>query len=380
MDMQQFDILMNVDMNDGEYVDDTILDILCLLIVDGVLTSDLTVDCCKNDPADFLKNLISASDLKYKDTLLALLASTVEHDVTMFISSDPDETSGEIMDRVIKLLLSLSCEEMIILRNKRHNSVFWIDLTNTFNSYFMKQGIAASLPLIIFACPKVFEIFKDSRFHDNIDQQAQDFVELFKRYYESVPLETIAFDERPYKQILHQCAKSGVSVSGWLERASKCLESKHAKPKYWMFEHLDSEVADMIMNKEGYYMLALNGDDVDRFETGEECHELRKYIVSNGFLRDVWNNYHEEAEKLYAYYEIDTRQEKSKSQTIRFFCFNNAFDGVNPLKLVFDFDPKSENEVYRFVSIDTIAEENYLLNIHRYNSCEYNMCKNPVFL
>ena len=369
--MQQFDILTNIDGNVGECVGDTMMDLLFMFRLDGIIESDKMPLGDSTDTVQFLKDLIDGSDVDYKDTLFALLDSIIECNEII---------SGEMLDKVMKLLVSLSSEDVVKLRNQRYNNVFWIDLTNTFSSYFGRKGVAEALPLLIFGCPKVFEIFHNSRFNDGVDRQAQELVEIFSRFYESVPLETIAFDERPYRQVLHQCAKAGMSVSGWMERASKCMKFKDVNPKYWMLEHLDSEVADMIMNKEGYYMLSLSGDDVKSFETGEEYSELRKFIVSNGYLKDVWNNYRDDVDMLFAYYEIDSRQERSKSQTVRFLCLNNALDGISPLRLVFDFDPKSENEVYRFASLETIAEESYQLNIHRYNSCEYNMCQNPVFL
>ena len=379
MNMKQFDIFTNIDDKNGEYVGDAMMDLLCLLRMDGVIESDKTPVCGTGDPISFLKDLIATSEVDYKDTLLALLDSIVENGETVFISSDSDETSGEMLDRIVNLLISLSCEDVIKIRNQRYNDVFWIDNTNIFSSYF-NTGVASAFPLVISGCTKVFEIFKNSRFHDIDDQRADEVAEIFTKFYEAAPLEAVAFDERPYRKLLCQCAKAGVSVSGWMERAKRCLCNKDCDVRYWMLEHVDSAVADMIISKEGYYMLSLSGDDVDRFETGEEYAELRKYIVSNGYLKDVWNYYCEECDTLFAYYEIDTRKERSQSQTVRFLCFNNITDGINLLKLAFDFDPESENKVYRFVSAETIAEENYLLNMNRYNSYEYNMCQNPVFL
>ena len=379
MDLKKFDIFTNADSKNGEYIGDTMNDLLFLLRMDGIIEAGRTPVCGKGDPISFLKNIILASAVEYKDTLSALLDSIVENGETMLISSDSDETSGEMLDRIINLLMTISYDDAIKIRNQRYSNVFWIGYTNIFGSYF-SRGTASALPLVILGCTKVFEMFKNSRFYDSDDQKAHEVAEIFKKFYESVPLETIAFDEKSYRKVLRQCAKAGVSVSGWMERARQCLNNKDCDVKYWMLEHLDNAVADMIMSREGYYMISLSGADVDRFEAGEEYAELREYVVSNGYLKDVWNNYCEDVDTLFAYYEIDSRKERSKTKDVRFLCFNNLEDGINLLKLAFDFDPESENKEYRFVSIETIAEENYLLNINRYNSWEYNMCQNPVFL
>lgn len=358
--------------------------ILIFLRLDGVINFGKTELCSNSDPVNHLKKIIEDSDIQYKDTLFALIDIVVNDRKGGFISDDPHESSGEKLNKAIMLLSLLSNDDII----KYGAPDLYID--HGIFSDFFEEGTGMAMPYIYLGCPKALEIFKKARlnggkFVDN-NEHADKIIELFRETLENKPLEQIAFDKKHYKDILLQCANAGISITDWARCANTCMLDKTSKTKLWVLEHLDEQVAEIIMCREGYFMLTLIEDDVSSFESSENFKQLRKYIVDNGFLKDVWHSYKELDNNLHiktAFYEIDTRQGATKSKFIRFYNYENAeYDEeyVNLYHIACGFDPEIKNKVYSFIPFEAVADEGYRLDMGLYNSHEYAQCKHPVLL
>lgn len=361
--------------------------ILLLLRLDGVLEFGKTPLCGNGEPVEFLKRVINESCIEYKDTMLALVDVALEDTKPAFISDDPNESSGEKFDRAVMLLSLLPKED--ILKYGGKDTVLGQDTQGIFCQFFNgAYGIAKVLPLIKTGCPKALEIFKDARIREewiDTDKDADTLAESLRAFINLGSPKCIAFDENPYRNILLQCANSGKSISGWVKDALYCLEDKTCDVTSWMLEHIDAQVADTIMNREGYYMLSLMDSGISKFESSEEYKELRKYIVDNGYLLDVWHCQADFGDFMVnvAFYEIDTRTPNRNNGHIRFFNFENSYldeDHCGLRDILFGFDPETSNKVYYFLPVGRVASEDYRLDMDLYNSNGYARCQNPVLL
>lgn len=361
--------------------------ILLLLRLDGVLEFGKTPLCGAEEPVEFLKRIIEKSSIEYKDTMLALIDVVLADKRPIFISDDPNEAPGEKLDKAVMLLSLLSKDDILEYGGK--DTVLGLDTQGTFCQFFNgSPGTAKVLPLILTGCPKALEIFKDARLREELidtDKDADALAESLRAFISPGSSKCIAFDESPYRNILLQCANSGKSISGWVKDALSCMEDKTCDVTSWMLEHIDAQVADTIMNREGYYMLSLMDSDIVKFESSDEYKDLRKYIVDNGYLLDVWYcpaDYGDFIINL-AFYEIDTRTRGRNNGHIRFFNFENSYldeDHCGLRDILCGFDPESSNTVYRFIPVERVASENYRLDMDLYNSYGYARCQNPVLL
>ena len=302
--------------------------ILLLLRLDGVLEFGKTPLCGAEEPVEFLKRIIKKSSIEYKDTMLALIDVVLADKRPTFISDDPNEAPGEKLDKAVMLLSLLSKDDILEYGGK--DTVLGLDTQGTFCQFFNgSSGTAKVLPLILTGCPKALEIFKDARLREewiDTDKDADALAESLRAFISPGSSKCIAFDESPYRNILLQCANSGKSISGWVKDALSCMEDKTCDVTSWMLEHIDAQVADTIMNREGYYMLSLMDSDIVKFESSDEYKDLRKYIVDNGYLLDVWYcpaDYGDFIINL-AFYEIDTRTRDRNNGYVRFYNFDNS--------------------------------------------------------
>lgn len=362
-----------------------ILRLLLLLRLDGVLDFGATHLCGDGDPVEYLKKIINGSSIENKDTMLALLDVALNDEQQAFILDDPEELPGEKLDKAIMLLSLLSKED--ILEYGGRETVSGKDTQGIFCSFFPQERyIAKVLPLVMTGCPKALDIFKNAlkRGCQDENQQASILAESLSDFFaENDSLQSIAFDRIPYRNIILQCANAGESISDWVRNASVCLDDNTCDVNTWVLEHIDSQVSHTIMNRKGYYMLSLADSDIVRFESSEEYKSLRKYIVDNGFLLDVWHScfdYGEFCVNL-AFYKIDTKTRNNGY--VRFYNFDNlCLDEEHSYleDILKGFDPKTSNQVFRFISIDKIAEESYRLDMSLYNSHDFAISKNPVLL
>lgn len=361
--------------------------ILLLLRLDGVLEFGKTPLCGNGEPVEFLKRVINESGIEYKDTMLALVDVALEDTRPPFISDDPNESAGEKFDKAVMLLSLLSKEE--VMEFGGNDTHIGQDTQGAFCTIFHNEPrLAKVLPLIMHCCPKALEIFKNVRLKQrwgDSDKDADTLAESLREALEDSPLKCIAFDEDPYRNILFQCANSGTSISGWVKEASSCLGDNACDVTSWILEHIDAQVAETIMSREGYYMLSLMDSGISKFESSEEYKELRKYIVDNGYLLDVWHCQADFGDFMVnvAFYEIDTRTPNRNNGHIRFFNFENSYldeDHCGLRDILFGFDPESSNTVYRFIPVERVASEDYRLDMDLYNSYGYARCQNPVLL
>ena len=361
--------------------------VLLLLRLDGVLEFGKTPLCGNGDPIKFLKSIIENSGIDYKDTLLALIhVALTESNQAAFISDDPNETPGEKLDKAVMLLSLLSKEDLLDYNGKYANGLE--DTKGLYYNFFDERiGIVKVLPLIMSLSPKALEIFENARLKYEIDsaQNADSFPDPLKEIIESSPLKPIAFDILSYRDILLQCANAGLSISSWVKKASICMNDNTCKVDTWIFEHMDSKVADTIMTREGYYLLSLMDYDIAKFASSEEFNELRKYIVDNGFLKDVWHLQRDFGDFTidFALYEISTMSDNKNEGYIRFYNYDNVeFDDEHSdlSDILCGFDRESSNKVYRFISANAVKEEGYRLEMNLYNSYDYAKSKNPIIL
>lgn len=357
--------------------------LLILIRLDGILEFGKTPLCGDADPVDFLRGIINDSQIDYKDTLLAFLDLSLRETEPAFIIDDEQEVPGEKLDKAVMYLSLLSKED--ILEYSGNDMAINQDTQGTFCQFFhTTPSVAKAFPYIMQGCSKAMELFKAARIRDkrhDSDGEAADFLSELT-LDSNVP---IAFDNQPYNNIILQCANAGMSISGWVRDAKLCLKDTNDDVQAWMLERISPSVANAMMTRPGYYMLSLSDEGISVFENSEEYKELREYIVSNGYLKDVWHgiaDYGDFYTKL-AFYEIDTRQENGNGGFVRFFNFDNEkldSDHSTFGHLLWGFDREDKTKIYRFVSTQTIAEENYRLDMELYNSYRFAISKNPVFL
>lgn len=359
--------------------------ILLLLREDDVIEYGKTPLCEEGDPTEFLKKLISSSDVTYKDTMLAILEDQRDTDKPIFIDDDPFETPGEKFDRAVLLLSLLSKEEIyeyggeIPVMGQTTQGIF----CQMFNSTF-----AEIAPLFYLGLPKYKYFFNCAKFKDGwviSEKEAQNLAETFSIYNKAESNYPIAMDDCYYRNVLRQCLRAGVSVSGWLYRWDVAMKDSSINCHAWLFEHYDEGIINMIISNKGYYLIAL--DEISRWPLlhGKDYLPFRKHIVDNGYLVDVFQMYvpslYYEPGKYLTYIEI-LAEGLSQQKKVRFFNCEHEWDPekVPSYKDILFGNPEEENDYYRFVSAEKIVEEAYSLDMDLYNATEYRKCGNPVKL
>ena len=351
--------------------------VLLLLRYEGILEFGRTPLCGDNNPDDFLRGLISDSGLDYSDTLLALLDYVREHSFASkgasvyFITEDPDETAGEKLDRSV-MLLSLLSQDDIHVWGWGGSS----DIINSFSAFFTGiKGVGNTVPYFMFLSPKLKELFNAPKIARKGDEADKDMAEHFSRICDELlgwndgP---VAMSDHIYNYALLQCANAGVSRSSWLYNADDIDTAVAAGVTHWLIDKLDDRVAELIMSREGYYLIADGALDLPKF------YELRKYIVDNGYLTDVWyTSVDMDVERLFVCYEINAFKSVEPSEKIRFFNFCTGNAGLFDLLLP---EHMPENSSSKYFTREDIADNAYKLNMNLYNSVLYAECKNPVFL
>ena len=358
-----------------------IRNILLLLRKEGVIEFGKTPLCGDGDVSAYLKDLIQSSGLPYRDTMMALLEDQNETDEPLVIDDDPDEPQGEKLDRGILLLSLLSPEE--IFEYGGETSLIGLDTRGNFSTIFEGTPFQRIASLAYLGSSKPRELFSHLKFklgwgEWEVTQLAEAIVPK-----EGKGEAKVALPGPEYRNILRQAIRSGVSVSGWLFKSEVAMLTPDEGIFAWMFDTVDESVAQFIMHREGYFLLALDETSRKAFLHGDSFFELRRYIVDNSFLRDVYQRLVQPdwsyPGDYFTYYEINT---KDPSQLVRFLnCGESESEGDLTLQTVLrGYDPEEENEFYRMIPHSQIVEEGYLLDMDIYNSREYRECKNPVRL
>ncbi len=364
-------------------LDRLVYNVLLLLRFEGILDFGKTPLCGDRNPDEFLRSLISESGLAYSDTLLALLDcvqgdSPKDKASAFFITEDPDEKPGGKLDRAVMLLSLLSADD--IHEFGRDRVSYWFGSIST----FFGDSLQKVAPFFMLGCPKLKDLFKVSKIARNKEDEKAPFwadkLSEFRDQCWGWSEGPIAVSGTLYKETLLLCANAGVSCSSWLYNADELEKAAAAGVTKWLLEKYDDKMADLIMNKEGYYLLA---NEAGRLSSSS-FYELRKYIVDNGYLLDVWYNSVEmDRDRQFEYFEIDTNKSFEQTEYVRFFNFCN--NGLNKeyasLIDVFRLEESSkENRIYRFVSKEEIVDNDYNLNMNLYNSYDYATCNHPVQL
>ena len=354
-----------------------VLYLLLYLRYEGFLEFGRTPLCGDRDPEAYLRELIADSGLAYSDTLLALLdCAKKESPNGLFISEDPDETPGEKLDRAVMLLSLLSAEDIHEFGHGRNLIDYGC------YSIFFSGPLRKMAPYFRFGCPKLKDLFAVSKIAGPEDEEASSLAATLSEVREALygwGNGRIAVGGPFYKATLLQCANAGVSCSSWLYDADDIEKASAAGVTDWLIEKFDDRMADLIMNKEGYYLLA---NEAGSLRT-PEFYDLRKYVVDNGYLSDVWYGSADmDIERHFEYFEIDTHKEEEPADTIRFFNFTNI--GIREeyasMSDVFEQDPTKVSNIYKFIPREEIVDNDYNLNMSLYNSRDFAECDHPVLL
>ena len=358
--------------------------VLLLLREEGAVEYGKTPLCGDGDPVKFLKGVISASDIAYKDTMLAILEDQRGTDKPLFIENDPNEKPGEKLDRAILLLSLLSKEEIyeyggeVSVMGQTTRGIF----CQMFNSTFAQVA-----PLFYLGSPKYKELFNCAKFKDgwtNPEEKARNLAETLS-VYTKAESDPVAMDDSYYRNVLRQCLRAGVSVAGWLYRWDVAMKDSSVNCHSWLLDHYDEDIVNMIIANKGYYLIALDENSREPLLHGKQYLPFRKHIVDNGYLGEVFQMYvspdPSEPGDYFTYVEIQP-EGMSGQRTVRFFNSDYEEDpekGPSGNDILFG-NPEEENEYYRFVSAEKIAEEGYSLDMDLYNATEYRKCGNPVKL
>ncbi|MCQ2117207.1 MAG: hypothetical protein MJY76_03605 [Bacteroidales bacterium] len=371
-------------------LDRDVFNVLLLLRYEGILEFGKTPSCVDRNPDEFLRQIIADSTLTYKDTLLAILeyaekhilssqtSSSTHSESIFFINDDPHTSASEKFDRAVMLLSLLSAED---IHNYGKGNVD--ESVNTFTSFF-SSAAAKVMPYFYVGCSHLKDLFSENKLKDSKDNDEKIrsfrdvFFDLMVQY--GMPNDNpIAFDDSLYHNALIHCANSGVSCSSWLYNAEDIQKALDAGVKSWLFNHFDDQVADLVMNHKGYYLIAQQQSDI---MDSEKFFGFRKYIVDNHYLQDVWfNSVDMDVTRFFECYEIDTRCVSSSS--VRFFNFGNISldEEYNKLDFFLAVEETSKaNKVYKFISAEEIASNGYRLKMSLYNSSLLASYSNPVAL
>ena len=353
--------------------------VLLYLRYEGVLEWGETPLCGDRDPEVFLRELISGSGLSYADTLLALLDNAREEaQEGLFITGDPDEKPGEKLDRAVMLLSLLSADDIHEFGRSRVSYSY-----GCFSQFF--NGSSGKIILFfMLGCPKLRDLFKVSKIAERDDEGAASTAENLIKIRDKC----LGWGEGPiavsgslYTAALLQCANAGVSCSSWLYNADDIETASAAGVTHWLIEEFDDRMADLIMKKEGYYLLASEAGKLH----APQFYDLRKYIVDNGFLTDVWYISKDmDIERHFECFEIDTHQEEEPAETIRYYNASNnglqeEYASLGDLLFGVD-DSAPKSKIFKSVPKDEIVDNDYKLGINLYNSYDYASSGNPVLL
>ena len=363
--------------------------VLFLLREEGVLEYGKTPLCGKGDAGEFLKGLISSSEIPYKDTMLAIIEDQRGKDKPLFIDDDPLESPGEKLDRGVLLLSLLSPEE--IYEYGGESSTLGLSARGLFCAMF-NPSFGEVAPLYYLGSSKVKELFNSAKFKDgrvNEEGKAKEIVSWLSPVIGDVP-GPVALDEPYYRNVLRQCLRAGVSVSGWLYRLDAALKDNAIHCRAWLIEHFDEKIAERIMTIKDYYLIVLDEASRDAVLRGEQYLPFRKYIVDSGLLWEVNQAVSRpdpsEPGDYITFVEIQP-QEDPERRSVRFFNADvddpdpdNPDEGPTMHDLLFGTDPEKKSKYYRFITYDKIVGEGYSLDIDRYIAREYHQCKNPVKL
>lgn len=352
-----------------------VLSVLLYLRYEGILEFGRTPLCGDHDPEAFLQELIAGSGLSYGDTLSALLDCAREKSPEgLFITEDPEETPGEKLDRAVMLLSLLSADDIHAFgRIPQSDGCF---------SQFFTDPIRKVIPFFMLGCPKLRDLFKVSKIAVPNEEEAASWADSLSTFRDKLlgwADSRIALSGPLYEAALLQCANAGVSCSSWLYNADDIEKASAAGVAAWLIEKFDDRMADLILNKKGYYLLA---NEAGKLQSAQ-FHELRKFVVDNGYLKDVWyNSVDLDVERHFECFEIDSRQPAEPAEKPRFFNFIN--NGIREERIswvdLFIMQPGKESNIYKFIPREEIVDNDYNLNMPLYNSRDYAECDHPVLL
>lgn len=363
--------------------------VMLLLREEGVIEYGKTPLCGKGDAGEFLRGLISASVIPYKDTMLAILEDQRDKDKPLFIDDDPLESPGEKLDRGVLLLSLLSPEEIYEFGGEV--SIIGLTTQGLFCEPF-NSGFAQVAPLLYLGSSKLKELFNCEKFKDgwsHPEEEAKQIVTELSSRIGDVP-GPVAMDEPYYRNVLRQCLRAGLSVSGWLYRWDVAMNGSPVRCRAWIFEHFDEGIAEMIMANKDYYLIVLDEFSRESLLHGEQFLPFRKYIVDNGLLGEVNQMVTypapDEPVEYITFVEIQSK-ESTRPDFVRFFNgdmndpnSNDSEEGPTLADLLFGNDTEEKNKYYRFIPFNKIVREGYSLDMDRYNAREYHQYKNPVKL
>lgn len=363
--------------------------VMLLLREEGAIEYGKTPLCGKGDAGEFLRGLISASNIPYKDTMLAIIEDQRGDDKPLFIDDDSLECPGEKLDRGVLLLSLLSPEE--IYEYGGEVSIIGLTTQGLFCEPF-NSGFAQVAPLLYLGSSKLKELFNCEKFKDgwsHPEEKAKQIVAELSSHIGDVP-GPVAMDEPYYRNVLRQCLRAGLSVSGWLYRWDAAMNGCQVRCRAWIFEHFDEGIAEMIMANKDYYLIVLDELSRESILHGEKFLPFRKYIVDNGLLGEVNQMVTypapDEPVEYITFVEIQSK-ESPRPDFVRFFNgdmndpnSNDSEEGPTLADLLFGNDTEEKNKYYRFIPFDKIVREGYSLDMDLYNAREYHQCKNPVKL
>ncbi len=357
---------------------------LLLLRLEGILEYGRTPLCGQQDPIKFLQNLISESSVPYKDSISSLLEIPRLHGSECFLSND-EETAGEKLDKAVVLLSLLKPDDI------KQYAEFDISQTGNLQCAFLEDGVSALLmPFIYLNAPQAKNIFQRYKFHDRFEiwpYAAKVMMANSAKLYQTDDVQNIAVDVDLAIAIIRICAKCGVSCEKWLHLCTEEMKKSETDIKQWEFEHFNDSVAEFITSHEGHFFLALSDNDYKQFISGNETKGFRKYLVDNGLLKDVSRYYLDFGFNSIVIYFIDIVKD-GVYRNVRFFNQDNVFlekdrEHGKMKYRIFGFEDSKypeDNVVYKFISKDIIADEDYNLDINLYNSYDHARAKNKVLL
>ncbi len=363
--------------------------VMLLLREEGVIEYGKTPLCGNGDAGEFLKDLISASDIPYKDTMLAIIEDQRGDDKPLFIDDDPLESPGEKLDRGVLLLSLLSPEE--IYEYGGEVSIIGLTTQGLFCQP-LNSSLAQVLPLFYLGSPKVKELFNCVKFKDgwaSPENKAKEVASALLPYLDD-DARPLAMDDPYYRNVLRQCLRAGVSISDWLYRWDVAMKESSVHCRAWIFEHFDGSIAEMIMANKDYYLIVLDENSRNSVLHGTQYLPFRKYIIDNGLLSEVHQMVTTpppgEPEEYITFLEIQPQTDQ-QIDAVRFFNgdvedpnTDDSKKGPSVNEMLFAFDPSQKSVYYRFIPFDKIVREGYSLDMDRYNAREYHQYKNPVKL
>ncbi len=374
--------------------------ILLLLRYEGVIEFGKTPLCSGTDPKNYLENLISSSDIPYKDTLLALLDEQSEK---LVIDYDPDETEEDKINRAVMLLSLLSPEELREYGMKGMGTwQFGIGPC----CWFFDGSVAPFAPLLLLGSNKAKDLLRNPIFKMDI---------LFSRIIDrmivdcDIPLTKgpVAVDNLTYLSILRQCAVSGMSCGGWLFKANLTNQTRKSLSKCnrFLFEHLNKACVKRIYEDEPFvkestpkrssarYVIALDEDEfhalADNNIPGIDCGAFRQFIVQKADLRCIGKSRAEFADgsaRRYYLLLLDFDTASRKDSTIKIINNYDRKTGffTDPSLLLKAFVYRGNKEatapLFSFVSPTVIGDNGWVIEPDLYWSKRIIEMRHPIRL